>query len=169
NWNSLSGQFGYTAVANAFGSAKVPGVVPYVQPAPATLPAALSQPPAYQAQSTPSADSRSPMVGAVCAGSCRAAGVPGWKGWNAGWMVFTAKSPQTVPGGGVGAPAGTAQEPSGFAAWVSAPSRSPLVGCSGVLPGLASAPTSECRSFGPPTTAFGQVGVAAAASHWWLR
>jgi hypothetical protein len=50
----------------------VPGVVPFVQPGPPTSPLAFDQPPEYQAQSTPLALSRSPIVGAVCGGSLSA-------------------------------------------------------------------------------------------------
>ena len=52
-----------TAVASAAGLVHTPRMLPLVQPRPAVLPLALSQPPAYQAQDTSSADSRSPMVG----------------------------------------------------------------------------------------------------------
>ena len=86
----MSAQFGYVAVGSAFGSVHLPGVVPLVQPAPPTLPAALSQPPEYQAQSMPLSDSRLPMVGLVSGGSCRAAAVPGANGWYVGWIVLTA-------------------------------------------------------------------------------
>jgi hypothetical protein len=79
-WKVLSGQYGYTAVVTVRASPQVPGVVPFVQPGPPTLPAALSQPPAYQAQSTPLAESRSPMVGVVSGGSLRASAVPGANG-----------------------------------------------------------------------------------------
>ena len=89
NWNSLSGQFGQIAVANAAGSGHglgfvavgAAGPVPFVQPGASTSPSAFDQPPEYQAQSTPFALSRSPIVGAVCGGSLRASAVPGWKGW----------------------------------------------------------------------------------------
>src|SRR2546423_15455486 len=100
-----------------FGSVQVPGVVPLVQPTPPTLPAALSQPPEYQAQSTPFAVSRSPMVGAVCGGSCRAAGGPGANGCTAGWGGVTAEAPPTGPGGGGGAPGVTLRVPSRVAGW----------------------------------------------------
>ncbi len=43
------------------------------------------------------------------------------------------------------------QLPSGLAAWVSALSFSPVVGCSGVLAGKPSAPTTECRSSALPS------------------
>jgi hypothetical protein len=36
--------------------------------------------------------------------------------------------------------------------------------------GIPLASTTECRSSAPPVlSAFGQTGVAAAISHWWLR
>ena len=46
------------------------------------LPAtAASQPPAYQAQSTPAALSRSPIVGASCGGTSHSGAAPGAWGW----------------------------------------------------------------------------------------
>ena len=54
---------------------------PFVQPGAPTSPSAFDQPPEYQAQSTPAALSRSPMVGAVCGGSRLASAVPGAYGW----------------------------------------------------------------------------------------
>ena len=51
--------------------------------------AVSDQPPEYQAQLTPAALSSSPIVSPLCGGSC---GEP-LNGWNAGWIVFTAKSP----------------------------------------------------------------------------
>ena len=96
------------------------------------------------------------MFGYVCGGSRLASGVPGANGWNGGWIVLTDQSPHTVPAGGVGWPGRTRQLPSGLAAWVSAASLSPVVGCSGVLAGKPSAPTTECRSaLLPSATAFG--------------
>src|SRR2546423_5303298 len=96
------------------GSVQVPGVLPLVQPAPPTLPAALSQPPEYQAQSTPLAESRSPIVAPVCGGSCLVARGPRANGWDVGWVVVTARAPQTVPaGGGGGAPGGPPPPPPG--------------------------------------------------------
>jgi hypothetical protein len=50
------------------------GPVPFVHPGALTSPLAFDQPPEYQAQSTPLALSRSPMVGAVCGGSLSAVG-----------------------------------------------------------------------------------------------
>ena len=75
------------------------------------------------------------------------------------------------PGGRGGPAAGTLQEPSGLAAWVSAASFVPgVAGCSGVPAGKPSGPTTECRSLAPwSATASGQIGVFAAISHWWLR
>ena len=101
------------------GSVQVPGVLPLVQPGALTLPSALYQPPEYQAQVDVGADSRSPMVGAVCGGSRLASGVPGANGWYVGWIVFTEQSPHTVPAAAWARPGGSAA-PSGLAAWVSA-------------------------------------------------
>ena len=67
------------AVANALGSEQA-GPVPFVQPGPPTSPLAFDQPPAYQAQSMPLADSSSPIVGVLWGGSRLAAGVPGENG-----------------------------------------------------------------------------------------
>src|SRR5262249_60657356 len=97
NWNRLSGQFGNLAVENAFGSLQA-GPAPFVQPGPLTSPLAFDQPPAYHAQSTPAADSRSPIVGLLTGGSRRASAVPGENGWWDGWVRFTAEAPQTKPG-----------------------------------------------------------------------
>ena len=85
----MSGQLGQVAVAKAAGSGHglglvavgAAGAVPFVQPGAPMSPSAFDQPPEYQAQSTPFALRRSPIVGAVCGGSLRASAVPGWKGW----------------------------------------------------------------------------------------
>ena len=62
NWNDESGQNGHVlpSAVETFGSLHV-GPKPFVQPGPPMLPAALSQPPAYQAQLTPASLIRSPM------------------------------------------------------------------------------------------------------------
>ena len=94
----MSGQFGHTALASALESGHgavlfafgASGPVPFVQPGAPTSPSALDQPPEYQAQSTPFALSRSPIVGAVWAGSRRLSAVPGEYGWNGGCVVLTA-------------------------------------------------------------------------------
>ena len=90
----MSGQFGHVAVAKAAGSGHgfgfvavgAAGAVPFVHPGALTSPSAFDQPPEYQAQSTPFALRRSPMVGAVWGGSCS----PPPCGWYVGWMVLTA-------------------------------------------------------------------------------
>jgi len=82
-WKDLSGQNGKPPVAvptvaatAEFGSEHVVPV-PFVQPGPVVMPAALSQPPEYQAQSTPLADRRSPIVSYVWVGSAGANGAVG--------------------------------------------------------------------------------------------
>src|SRR4029453_8282160 len=83
----LGGGWEETAVGTCRGWVQVPGVVPLVQPRPPTLPAALSQPPLYQAQGTPASDSSSPMFFAAEVSSTRrrrASGVPGAYGWKNG-------------------------------------------------------------------------------------
>src|SRR4051812_44979396 len=78
--------------------------LPLVQPDAPTSPLAFDQPPEYQAQSTCLSDRRSPIVGVVSAGSRTVEVENGC--WN-GWIVFTAKSPQAIPGGvGAGLDAG---------------------------------------------------------------
>jgi hypothetical protein len=90
-WNRLSGQRGHAAtVGSTFGSEHPVGVAdgptPFVQPGAPTSPLAFDQPPEYQAQSTPFAVIRSPIVGFVCAGSLGAKFEVGWK---AGVWVLT--------------------------------------------------------------------------------
>ena len=116
-------------------------------------PSAFDQPPEYHAQSTPRALRRSPIVGAVWGGSRVAGRAPAG---TRGWIVLTAKSPHASPAG-----CGVSH------ATVSAPSRTSRVGVySGYVAfGNPLASTSECRSAVAP----GNVGVAAAISHWWLR
>jgi hypothetical protein len=89
NWNSASGQFGYTAVERAFGSVQL-GPSPFVQPGPPITPAAFDQPPEYQAQLTPLALSSSPMFVFVSGGRRLASAVPGEYGWYHGCVVLTA-------------------------------------------------------------------------------
>ena len=120
-WKRLSAQNGHRFVAFVLGSgqprglvSRVTGPVPFVQPGSPTRPSAFDQPPEYHAQSTPRSLRRSPIVGSVCGGSCVLFGA---KGWNAGWIVFTAKSPHARPAGW-----GESQ------ATVSAPSRTSRVG-----------------------------------------
>jgi hypothetical protein len=60
-----------------FGSEQI-GPAPFVQPGAFLSPSALDEPPEYQAQSTPGALSRSPIVGWLCGGSRFASAVPGW-------------------------------------------------------------------------------------------
>ena len=96
-------------MAAAFASEQV-GPVPLVQPGAPTSPLAFDHPPEYQAQSIPLALSRSPIVGAVCAGRRRVTAVPGAYGWYGGWIVLTAKSPQAVPGGVGSRPGPASQE-----------------------------------------------------------
>jgi hypothetical protein len=61
----------------AFGSLQV-GPVPFVQPGAPTSPLAFDQPPEYQAQLTPRALRRSPIVGAVCGASGAPVAACGW-------------------------------------------------------------------------------------------
>src|SRR4051794_6903769 len=82
----------------AFGSEHF-GPPPFVQPGPLTTPAAFDQPPAYHAQSTPCAVSRSPIVACVCSGSL-APNAP--KGCCDGCCVFTEESPHARFGTGDG-------------------------------------------------------------------
>ena len=65
----MCGQYGQTGFGNEFGSAHTPGTVPFVHPGAPTSPSAFDQPPEYQAQLTPAAVNRSPIVAPVCGGS----------------------------------------------------------------------------------------------------
>src|SRR5919198_4332191 len=102
--NSPSGQNGY--VWFVFADGRTLGSLqkswfgppfPFVQPRPVVFPAALSQPPAYHAQSTFAAESSSPIVTLVegIGGSRRVTAVPGEYGWLNGCVVLTVKFPQT--------------------------------------------------------------------------
>ena len=97
------------------------GPKPFVQPGPPTLPAALSQPPAYQAQLTPASLIRSPMFRATVRSSVGGSAAPKLPcGSHVGWRVLTAQSPQASPGRVVARPQ----------AWVTVPSTTAPVGFS---------------------------------------
>src|SRR5439155_23796008 len=99
-----SGQNGYwRSAVETCGSVHVPSVVPFVQPGPVVLPAALSQPPAYHAQLTPASLIRSPMFRAVFVSLVAGCGAPKLPcGSHGGWSVLTAQSPQARPATVVG-------------------------------------------------------------------
>ena len=141
-----------------------------------TSPSAFDQPPEYQAQSTPFALRRSPIVGAVCGGSLRASRGAG----RVGLVGRLDRVDRVVAAGHAGRRGRTGRGRLHDA--VSAPSRARrqrrVVERAGLyercscrlVVGIPLASTTECRSLAPPSlTAPGQIGVAAATSHWWLR
>src|SRR5262249_61497052 len=78
-------------------------VTPLVQPGPSgcsgsrpLLPAALSQPPEYQAQLTPRSDRALPILSLVSGGSRRAVGGAGGDGWGDGWVGVDPGAPPRV-------------------------------------------------------------------------
>src|SRR3954451_8444746 len=83
-------------------------------------------------------------------------------------MVLTAKSPQVTPGGVAARPGPGWQD--AVSAWSFRPAAAAGEAYRGELIGMPFESTTEYRSSAPPSFgAAGQVGAAAAPSHWWLR
>src|SRR4051794_41854329 len=101
--NSLSGQFGNVAVVIAFESPQS-GPLPFVQPGALMSPLAFDQPPEYQAQSTPAALKRSPIVRLSTGGSRLASARAGGCGRGVGGGGVAPERPHHTPARGAGRP-----------------------------------------------------------------